>query len=112
MRMSVSSLGIVGSVMVVVCIPACNRDARDSPVLADFGVATCKKPTVVTLFDPNDPCEPPRCGGGNSPVTNTFLINGLSIEGRGECNPAGIQLLPRSLSGGGCRSGADLTIVT
>jgi hypothetical protein len=52
-------------------------------------------------------CKPLDCGG-NSRVVNTFPVNGFTKDGRGACNIAGVQLLPQSLHGGGCGSGADL----
>lgn len=39
-------------------------------------------------------------------------INGLSVDGSGQCNTAGIQLVPRSLAGGSCPSGTSLTLDT
>jgi hypothetical protein len=79
----------------------CNRP-QDAPVSPNFSVEPCKLSQM-------DICTPPDCAP-NSPATNTFPINGLSMDGRGECNQAHIQLIPQSLSGGGCRSGADLTL--
>jgi hypothetical protein len=39
------------------------------------------------------------CGGGNSPYTNIFPINGVSADGNGACNADGIQVMPGSLEG-------------
>lgn len=52
-------------------------------------------------------CQPRDC---NSPIANSFPINGLTTTGAGACNPEHTQLMPGSLSGGGCGSGADLTV--
>jgi hypothetical protein len=76
---------------------------QDSPLSPDFGFPRCIQ---VAL------CVGTTCGVNNSPIINTFPINGLSADGNGACNAAAIQLLPRSLAGGGCGSGADLTIDT
>ncbi|HEY3801009.1 MAG TPA: ADYC domain-containing protein [Kofleriaceae bacterium] len=47
-----------------------------------------------------DPCGP------NSPVTNTFPINGLKSDGK--CDPEGVRLVPGSLISDKCGSGATL----
>ena len=65
----------------------------------------CKLPKL-TLDSPG--CEPP-CRG-NSPMVNTFPINGLDGAGTGLCNPEGIQVMPGTLSGGGCAAGSTLRI--
>jgi len=89
-RALVLAIGLVG----------CSRP-QDGPVAPNFGVEPCSPVHV-------DICTPPDCFP-NSSATNTFPINGLSMDGSGECNQAHIQLIPQSLTGGGCPSGADLT---
>jgi ADYC domain-containing protein len=75
----------------------------EAPAPPNYGVR-------CPLIHPTDgPCRPPECTG-NSPITNTFPVNGLAVGGTGICNPVDIQLIPQSLQGGGCRSGTDLTI--
>jgi hypothetical protein len=97
-RMIVSGMGLI------VGLCSCSRPV-DAPVSPDFSIAVCQ---LLGVAGPTDPtCQPPDCGG-NSPVVNGFPINGFSKDGGGACNPAGVQLLPRSLQGGGCGSGADL----
>lgn len=90
------------SLVLVVGLCGCDPPA-DAPELPDFSVRPCQLLGVAT--DPT--CQPPDCGG-NSPAVNGFPINGFSKEARGACNPAGVQLLPRSLQGGGCGRGAEL----
>lgn len=55
----------------------------------------------------NGRCPPRDC---NSPIANGFPINGLAATGEGVCNQQGTQLVPGSLSGGGCGRGADLML--
>lgn len=56
---------------------------------------------------PDLDCTSGTCGP-NSPIVNTFPINGLSKRADGACNASGVQLLPHSLQGGRCGVGADL----
>ena len=61
---------------------------------------------MKTAADDDDSLCPPRdCNG---PIANQFPINGLTTTGEGKCSPQGTQLMPGSLSGGGCGHGADL----
>ena len=53
-----------------------------------------------------EPCQGLSCGGGNSPYTNLFPVNGLSSTGA--CNSDEIQLMPGSLHGAGCGDDATL----
>lgn len=56
------------------------------------------------------PCTGIACGGGNSPFTNIFPVNGVSANGA--CNADGIQLIPGSLESRQCGPGFDLTFET
>jgi hypothetical protein len=93
--------------LIGVCSGVCSCRPPDAPALPDFGVRGCQ--IIGVAEDPT--CKPPDCGG-NSPVVNGFPINGFSKDAAGACNPGGVQLLPRSLEGGGCGSGADLGFET
>lgn len=69
-------------------------------------VRACKQP-VGPQRAPDFACNPSDCGP-NSPIVNSFPINGFSKQADGACNGSGVQLLPRSLQGGRCGHGADL----
>jgi hypothetical protein len=77
------------------------RGSGGGTVLPDY-----KKPCPLPLIE--EICKPNDCGH-NSPVANTFPIDGFSIK-PGGCNDEHVQVLPRSLHGGGCGSGADLDV--
>jgi hypothetical protein len=67
--------------------------------------------TVPTCRNFRTPCVGLTCGtGGNSAYTNVFPVNGLNAAGT--CNGDEIQLLPDTLNGGRCGSGASLTFDT
>jgi ADYC domain len=51
---------------------------------------------------------PPPCGG-NSPMVNSFPVNGAAIHGDGACNPEGVQIVPNSVNNGKCAPGSNLT---
>ncbi len=97
---------LLSSVSVVLGLVGCGG-AQEAPAPPDFSVPACQAP--VALVAPDITCPERNCGE-NSPIVNGFPINGLSNHGRGTCNRSGVQLLPRSLQGGGCGSGADLAL--
>ena len=73
-------------------------------IVALCGLTACRgpaRPEAQELKEceaPTPPaCPRPSCGG-NSPVINTFPVNGLRPDG--ECNHEGAQLMPESLTGG------------
>lgn len=73
-------------------------------------VRACKQPGAGPTNAPEVPdslCKPSDCGE-NSPIVNSFPINGFSKQADGACNAGGVQVLPRSLQGGRCGRGADL----
>jgi len=59
------------------------------------------EPSFCAQTEPGD-CNGMICGGGNSPFTNIFPINGMSADGAGACNRDGIRLEPHSLQGPKC----------
>jgi hypothetical protein len=73
--------------IVAVCLGACKKPDGSAPE-PDAGL--CKEPRPPI-------CEFGSCGV-NSPVVNSFPVNGLRPDA--ECNPEGVQLLPGSLKGG------------
>jgi hypothetical protein len=87
----------VSSMAFAVGLAGCGH--KQEPVAADDCPATRS----------DDGCKPLDCGG-NSRVVNTFPVNGFTKGRQGACNIAGVQLLPQSLQGGGCGSGADLAL--
>ena len=58
------------------------------------------------------PCPPP-CPD-NSPNVNAFPVNGLAINGKGECSPESVQVMPGSLHSPNpkCKGDFDLTVDT
>jgi hypothetical protein len=94
-RLFLSSMALAGG-------SAGCSDRTGPPAAPDFSVQTCPRLNTAD-FD----CSPLNCGG-NSPTVNGFPINGFSKDGQGECNVGGVQLIPHSLQGGHCGSGADL----
>lgn len=79
-------------------------------------IAGCPKPQIPTgpplcLRENADTCTGAACGGGNSPFTNIFPVNGVSAIGDGACNADGIRLTSGSLEGGKCvAGGSDLVL--
>jgi ADYC domain len=72
------------------------------------GSATTHRSTCGLEMPDVDGCTGPHCdGGGNSPHTNTFPINGLDSD---QCNADYMVLVGGSLHGGGCGDGADLAL--
>lgn len=88
--------------ILAVGIAACGGLPQPAPVVPDFAAKTCPAPRL-------DFCTVRDCGG-NSPIINSFPINGLSKDEPGACNAQGVQLVPRSLQGGACGSGAELAL--
>src|SRR5262245_44675648 len=103
MTMETASRWLASGVSVALALVGCSG-AQEAPAPPDFSVGVCRPPR----FPPPD-CTTRDCGG-NSPIVNRFPINGLSNDGQGGCNRSGVQLLPHSLQGGGCGSGADLAL--
>lgn len=66
------------------------------------------QPKPNMCLQTHGPCQGLICGGGNSPYTNIFPVNGLSSSGA--CNSDEIQLMPGSLHGGDCGDHATLEI--
>lgn len=61
--------------------------------------ASSKQESVLPFCESPTPTACPRSTcGANSPIINTFPINGLRADG--ECNREGVQLLPGSMTGG------------
>lgn len=79
-----------------------SHPAQDVP--PDFSFAACPAPKPELFVE--DICKPNECGH-NSPVANTFPINGFTTT-PGGCNPEQVQIVPKSLRGGACGSGGDL----
>jgi hypothetical protein len=96
------SRSLLPGLAVVAGLAGCNHQTPSSKV-PDFSVPVCVQERGSPEFD----CNTQQCGG-NSPVVNGFPVNGFSKEARGACNSSGVQLLPHSLQGGDCGSGADL----
>lgn len=76
----------IDATLAVVTVPACKVD----PDLRTIG--PYRKNCI-------QPCP------DNSPIVNTFPINGLAIDGAGGCSPEGVQVLPASLTGPKCGTG-------
>jgi hypothetical protein len=102
MSMEVMSRLLVASMVVAGGLAGCNHQTPP-PAAPEFDVPPCAEPRGAPQVD----CPPLGCGE-NSPVVNGFPINGFSKDAGGACNPSGVQLIPHSLQGGDCGSGADL----
>lgn len=74
-----------------------------APEGPDFSVTLCKLPIIPA----SGGCTTSDCGG-NSPIVNSFPVNGFSKDASGVCNQLGVQLIPHSLEGGHCGRGAEL----
>jgi hypothetical protein len=98
----VSSIALGGGL--TGCKPSAPTPAPEGP---DFGVTLCKKPVLPLAGE----CSTTDCGA-NSPVVNSFPVNGISKDASGACNQLGVQLIPHSLEGGHCGRGADLGLDT
>lgn len=94
-RLLLPSMAVAGGLI------GCNHQTPSSRV-PDFSVPLCTK-----TREPQIDCNTQECGG-NSSIVNGFPVNGFSKEASGTCNPSGVQLLPHSLQGGDCGSGAEL----
>lgn len=101
-----SRLVVVSSIALAGGLSGCKPSTSTStpaPEGPDFGVTLCKQP----FFPQDGNCTTSDCGG-NSPIVNSFPINGFSKDASGVCNQLGVQLIPHSLEGGHCGRGADL----
>lgn len=93
--------------LILVLLASCGGSRRPSDSRLDPRAEKSDLCVPKQIVIPNVPC--PLCGT-NSPTVNAFPINGLGMDGQGECDPEGAQVLRWSLFSKACGLGADLTL--
>jgi len=106
----------VGLLLATGVVVSCTGSHKPGDAESLPSVASCLSPPeqdvhFLRIYRNAQPLSDGGCPApcpGNSPVVNTFPINGFDVGGGGVCNPEGVQVLPGTAHGPGCPGNGNL----